>query len=460
MRQEDILQALERLRTFWGRDLWQIERKATTRGHVRLGVFVARSLYILVTGFARPQIRLRAGALTYVTILSLVPALAVAFSLFTAFGGLQSVETHVKNFLVQALAVGHRETILAYLDRFIGQTSAGRLGTLGTVILFVTVISLLSQVEQAFNDIWGVRKSRSILERFQRYWPLVTLGPVVVGLSFSASAALQSSRVAEGVAHYVPTVRWFLGVGPLVATCIFFALLYLIMPNTKVSVRGALVGGLVAGGLWTGAQKLFTVYAASAITYSTIYGSLGAVPLFVIWVYISWMVALLGASLTYAIQSVRTYEPDRVVSQAEREYVAVRLMVAVAEHFAEGHGALSAQILLDQIKVPPRLARVVLGRLVQYGLLHETAGDDIGFVPARPVEQISIADVVDRMRCGNGADDDVSELSRRSHDEHALSRVTARYLHAARGALHAELGSVKLTDVLREASESPSQAVV
>lgn len=452
MRLDDVLRVLERVRGFWVRDLWRVERQAGTAWPVRVGVFVARSLYILVAGFARPQIRLRAGSLTYVSLLSLVPALAVAFSLFAAFGGLRNVESHAKNFLVQALAVGHRETILAYLDDFVGQTSAAKLGTVGTVFLFVTVLSLLSQIEQAFNDIWGVRKSRNILQRFQRYWPLVTLGPIVFGLSLSASAALQSSRFAEGIALYVPAVGWLLGIGPLVLICVFFALLYLIMPNTKVSVQGALVGGLVAGVLWTGAQKLFAVYAANAITFSTIYGSLGAVPLFVIWIYVSWMVALLGASLTYAIQSVRTYEPERFVSQAEREYVAVRLMAAVAEHFAAGQGALFAQTLLDQVSVPPRLARVVLRRLVRCGLLHETVGDDPGFVPARPIEQISLASIVDRMRHGE-AGGAARSTGRPRCDEDPLSRVTARYLEAARGSLYTEIGRVMLTDVVKEASE-------
>ena len=190
------------------------------------------------------------------------------------------------------------------------------------VLLLFAVISLLTNIERAFNEVWGVGRARNLLQRFQVYWPLVTLGPIVVGLSLSTSAAVESSQTVQQLVELAPMLGLLLNLGPLFLTCLFFTFLYLVMPNTRVSFRCAALGGFVGGSLWTLAQKLFALYAANAITYSAIYGSLGAVPLFVIWVYVSWTVALLGAMLTFAVQSVRTFEPERAISQAERELVA------------------------------------------------------------------------------------------------------------------------------------------
>ncbi len=388
---------------FCTHDVWRIERAQPDLPlTARFGVLVVRSLYIVVSGFQKERIRLRAASLTYVSLLSLVPAVAVVFSLFTAFGGLDDVKDSVKGVLIDALAVSQREVVIEYLDRFVAQTSAGKMGSLGTVFLLLTVISLLSNIERAFNDIWGVGRARTFLRRFQIYWPLVTLGPIILGLSLSTSAAVEGSATVQQIIEFAPSLKLLLSLGPLLLTCLFFSFLYKVMPNTKVSLRCALIGGAVGGGLWTVAQKLYALYAANAITYSAIYGSLGAVPLFVIWVYVSWTVVLLGASLTFAIQSVRTFEPDRVVSQEEREFVAARLMLAVAKQFSAGQGAVANETLIGKVLAPPRLARRVLEDLVQAGLLSETVGDDAGFVPGRPLNDMSLGDVVTAMRQRSG----------------------------------------------------------
>lgn len=398
-----IQQTIARIERFWGHDIWRIDRSSDDLPlAARLGVLVARSLYIVVSGFRKERIKLRAAALTYVSLLSLVPAVAVVFSIFTAFGGLQEVENHVKSVLIDALAVSQREVVIEYLDRFVTQTSAGKLGSIGTAFLLTTVISLLANIERAFNDIWGVTRARTVLQRFQVYWPLVTLGPIVLGFSLSMTAAVEGSDTVQALLEVAPSLKLLLSLGPLLLTCLFFAFLYMVMPNTKVAFRHAIVGGLVGGGLWTLAQKLYALYAANAITYSAIYGSLGAVPLFVIWVYVSWTVALLGATLTFAVQSVRTFEPDREVSQEEREFVASRLMIAVAQHFEAGKGPMLVDELVDQVLAPPRFARRVLEELVQANLLSETTGDETGFVPGRPLDRLTLADVVKVMRTKSG----------------------------------------------------------
>jgi membrane protein len=390
---------------FFRHTIWVAERGVPEGGRARrLTILVARTLYIVVSGLRRERVKLRACLLTYVSLLSLVPLLAVIFSLFTAFGGLDDTQARLKSFLVDALAVQQRDSVIVYMDQFLGQTNPGKLGSVGFMFLFVTVLSLLTNVEKAMNDIWGLTKDRSILQRFQVYWPLVTLGPVLLGLSLSATAAVQGSDTVQDLTGRVGSLKLLFGLGPWVLTCLFFALLYQIMPNTKVRLKYSAFGGIVGGSLWTVAQKLFGIYAANAVSYSAIYGSLGAVPLFIIWVYVSWSVVLMGATLVFAIQSARTFEPERPTSQAEREFVAARLLVAVADRFVRGAGPLSSQALVDQVLVPPRLARLVLGELVKHKILVETTtedGDDIAYVPGRPPEQLDIAELVRVMRQGD-----------------------------------------------------------
>lgn len=441
---------LARGRQFFHHDLWSSRYSGDAAPWVRLLLVVTRIVYIVVTGFRRERIKLRAAALTYVTLLSLVPALAVVFSLFAAFGGLEEVEAELRNFVVGALTVeSHRETVMQYLTLFVSKVHAGKIGGFGVAILLFTVISLLANIEKSFNDIWGLEKDRTLLQRFQVYWPLVTLGPILLGLSLSISTAAAASETVRAIRETAPILNVVTAVIPLALTWIFFTFLYLVMPNTKVPVRYAAIGGVVAGTLWVTAQKLYALYASNAITYSAIYGSLGAVPLFILWIYVSWIVALAGAALTFAIQSAQTYEPEheqrKRVPQRDREFLAARLLVAVSQAFDRGAGPVPSQYLIDHLLTPPRLTRKVLNDLVESRLLVES---DVGFTPGRPLDQISVADVVYVMRAGTSSHVDPHLLG-----SDPLSRQVGETLLEAEAVLDKELGDVTLADVIARYDE-------
>jgi membrane protein len=436
---------LDRSRRFFQHDLWSTRVSAKLPPTARVLILLARILYIVVTGFRRERIKLRAAALTYVTLLSLIPALAVVFSLFAAFGGLQEVERELREFIVGALTVErHRLALTQYLELFVSNVHAGKIGGFGVAILLFTVVSLLANIEKSFNDIWGLERDRTILQRFQVYWPLITLGPILLGLSLSISTALESSDFIRGVEARAPVIELGARLLPLVLAWVFFTFLYTIMPNTKVPLRYASIGGVVAGTLWVGAQSLYAFYASSAITYSAIYGSLGAIPLFILWIYVSWIVALLGASLTFAAESARTYEPEhekqKRVPQRDRELVAARLLLAVSRAFQRGTGPVRAQVLIDELLIPPRLARQVLYDLVLARLLVES---EAGYVPGRPIDQISVAHVIEVMR--SGATDPIAH---RGVDP--IADAVSRRLVQAEAVLERELGAVTLAELVGE----------
>ncbi len=435
---------------FWTREIWDANRlRADQPPLTEVLYLLARILYIVVDAFRRERIRLRAAALTYMTLLSLVPALAVVFSIFTAFGGLRDVQQQLRGFIVNVLAVQNQDEVLTYLDQFVGQVHAGRLGAIGLIVLFFTVISTLANIETAFNDIWGVTKGRSWVERFQVYWPLLTIAPLLLGLSLSLTASFEASDAVKQVVDTIPIVGLFGRVVPVFLTCVSFTLLYHFMPNTRVAISSAGVGGTVAGTLWVIAQQLYAVYAANAISYSAIYGSLGAVPLFIIWLYVSWTVALLGATVTFAVQSAGTYEPERPNSQREKELVAARLMLAVAHHFNRGQGVMSIEMLLDEARISARLARLVLGALVEAELLAETStrdGRDTAYVPGRPLESMTLADVVNVLQTAGTQ----AEVAGRQDDP--AGRLARARLQRGDQARTDALGTTNLLELVRVAA--------
>lgn len=287
------------------------------------------------------EITRRAAALTYHTLLSIVPVLAVAFALFKAFGGLKALEGPLKAMVVENLSAGRGAEIGVWLEKFIANINAGAIAGVGVIFLFYSALGLLSNVEGAFNRIWGVKRGRPLYLRFAIYWCILTLAPPLIGLSLSVSAKLQGSVFAEAVRHWLPwgLGRILLSGASLLSICLVFVFLYQLVPNTKVRFRSALLGGIVGGLLWSGSKVLFLWATAGSVKYSAVYGALGALPLIMLWIYVSWIIVLFGVTFTFANQSVSTARLEAAharVDQSFRELLAVRIMAAAAITFRRG----------------------------------------------------------------------------------------------------------------------------
>ena len=448
---EKIVGFVTALSEFWHRGMWRHERlKGVPPLIGGLVIVFARSLYIVVDAFLRERIRLRAATLTFVSLLSLVPLLAVAFSLFTAFGGLDEVEAHLKNFVIGTLAIQQQKVVTQYLEDFVAGANAGGLGAAGSITLFLTAISTLSNIETAFNDIWGVTEARDWLRRVQIYFPLVTFGPVLFGFALFSIVAAEGHEAVQVVIDRAPYLRAVFGLGPLLAYMILFFSLYAFIPNTKVRVGPALIGGLVASVCWVGAQRLLTNYAGWAISYSAIYGSFGVLPVTILWVYISWTLVLLGATVSFAVQSASSYEPDREIGSREREQVATRLVLAVAQWFADGHAARPAQELINGAQVPPRLGRKLLEELVEGRILVRVLlpREELGYVPAKPLEDLNLGELVNVLR---GTSD-------RVHPPMLVQESGLALLDAGAQAEQNQLCQLSLRDLLEHSKEPTTLA--
>jgi membrane protein len=302
-----------------------------------------------------------------------------------------------------------RRAIARHINEYIQNTRSGALGITGSIILIFAGISLLARIETTFNDIWGVAKGRSWFMRIVLYWGVLSLAPLllIVALGLATGPHLESTKE---LIHRMPVFGNLIyevsfQVLPVVILCLTFALLYMLMPNTRVHWEAALVGGLFGGLLFHLNNLVSVLYVSRVVSNSRIYGSLGLVPVFMIGLYFSWLILLFGAQVAYAFQNRNTYLEEKQVenvNQRGREFVALRLMTAISQRFHLAQTPPTIVEMSQELSIPSRLAQQVLATLIAARLVVESAGDEAAFLPGRPLETITCHDVLQAMRAGQG----------------------------------------------------------
>jgi membrane protein len=331
------------------------------------------------------MVQLRAMALTYISLFALVPGLVVAFSVVQAFTGMQRISDRLHEFLVENLAVGARATIEPYLDRFVHNAHITSAGLVGAALLVWSSVSLFQNVDRAVNDIWGVRRRRSIAQQATIYWVGITLGPLLLAGSVMVGHSTRA-WLSKGGVGFLATLA-----GGLL-TCTFFAILYVIVPNTKVKLRNAVAGALVAGLAWELAKWGYTFFVARSVRTHAIYGSVAAFPIFLLWLHLSWAILLFGARLAFVFQYASALvQGAHSVSTTGREILAGRALLAVGRAFDAGAPAPDPGEVANGLGFSADDVSEVLGALKTAGLV-VTLGDG-GLVPGRPLEKISLLDV-------------------------------------------------------------------
>jgi len=343
---------------------------------------------LVISGFQTERITLRAASLTYLSLLSIVPTLAVVYAMFKGFGGMTDIQERVNAWIFQNIAVGSQEVVQQTVQNFVTQAHTGAVGGIGFAVLLMSAVSLLWNIEASFNAIWGVRQQRRLVMRFLIYWCVLTLGPVLLAVSLTATTTLTGAKMVD----VIPGGRAVLGLAPLFITYVAFALLYFVVPNARVKKRSAMLGAFVAGSVWELAKLGYAVYATRAFKANAFYGSLAAVPVFMLWIYCSWVIVLAGARLVYSIDaSVEAETVTPVLSPLERRHWLARVACAVAEAFRAGDKPPMPEQIAQQLGAPPALLEDVTRTLLEAGLVRET--EDGGLLPARPLEQITLRDV-------------------------------------------------------------------
>ncbi len=356
-------------------------------------------------------LHLQAMGLTYAMLLALIPSLAVTFAVLKAFG----VQNQIEPFLLQAFETLGPEgvEVARRVIEVVNNIRVGVLGVVGVVTLFYTVIFLVGEIESALNRIWRVRRPRSWSRRLSGYLSVLLIGSVLVFMGLTLIASVQSYWLVQRVME----LQTF---GPILATrgtrllllCLAFTFLYRVMPYTWVSLRSALVGGAVAGLAWQSAGVVFAAFFAGSARYAAIYSSFAVLILSLLWLYVGWLIVLIGAEVAYFHQHPTDYfkkEADRPDGYAARERLALALLAAVGRRALAGQPPWSAARLAAHIQVPLASLEDCLERFVHSGILLR-ATEPAWITLARPPERVSVLEILDVLRGAGPAAEDADPL--------------------------------------------------
>ena len=345
-------------------------------------------------GFRGEAISLRASALTYLTLFALVPLLAVLYSVVDLFSGEAQIRDRVQSYVNSQLGVGAGAAIAGALTTFTSKATVQTLGAIGFAVLLFSIISLLWNIESAFNHIYAVKKPRSPLQRLLKYWSFLTLGPIFLSLSIYASWTISRMRdVPAAHQHQHSELMHVLAALSSVAiTYVGLAFLYKVIPNARVRLRSALLAAFIAGTMWEVAKFLFAWISGRMVQVHRIYGSLAVLPITLTWIYISWMIALVGCRLCYALDASLKPEPHPALkSAAARETFVARLAIALAQLHRERGAPVRPQALVREMEVTARLVREGLAALGAAGLAVEAKQG--GWLLSREPARITLAQV-------------------------------------------------------------------
>jgi membrane protein len=410
-----------------------------------------RGTFAVARNFLQHKCLLRASALSFTTILSLVPFLALAFAVLKGFG----VQNVVEPLIVERLAVGSSDVVTKIIS-YINNTKMASLGAIGLAALIVTVISLLGSIEEAFNDIWGVEETRSLYRKFSDYLSVVVSGPILLFAAISVNTSLQSQSLVRwllATAYFGDFILIFFRIIPYVSIWLALVCLYSFIPNTRVRFVSALVGGILAGTAWQVAQWGYVHFQIGVAKYNAIYGTLAALPVFMVWIYTSWVIVLFGVEVVVAHQSRKTYLHDfdpANLSYATREATALEVLLSVTESFFREERPWTAERLTDELHVPVRTVRKILSKLVAAGYLVVTEGEQT-YYPARDPEHVRVGAFLRDLR-HQGEEFPVRESDRLGK----TARGLIASLEVAAGETLDDLTLKELVQRLADGEESPS----
>ena len=356
---------------------------------------VVRAIVLVGRGFRGEAITLRACALTYLTLFALVPLLAVLYSVVDLVSGEAQLHDRMQTYVNSQLGIGAGAAIAAALTTFTSKATVKTLGAIGFAVLLISALSLLWNIESAFNHIYAVRKPRSPVQRLLKYWSFLTLGPILLALSVYVSwtiSRMQGTHAAHSHPEHSEILHVAAALSSVAITYAGLGFLYKVVPNARVRLRYALFAAFVAGTAWELAKFLFAWGSSRMVQVHKIYGSVAVLPITLTWIYISWYIALVGCRLCYALDASRRPEPHPALqAAAARETFVTRLIVALAQIQRERGGPVRVQALVRELGVTARLVREGLAALAAGSLAVETKQG--GWLLSRDASRITLGQV-------------------------------------------------------------------
>jgi membrane protein len=397
---------VSRFLAFFKNGIWEIQLKNLSP----LKAFSVKYLRIILLasrGFARDNCQKTASVLTYYSLLNLVPVVAVAFAMAKGFGLEKLIEKQILQMAEKANWQADITTqLISFSHNLLNQAKGGLIAGVGIVLLFWTVISIMGKIEESLNEIWEIKKSRTLIRKFSDYITMMVLGPVLLIISSSATilVASQVKVIVNKIAVlgvFSKVIFLLLNLLPYASIWVLFTMLYLIMPNAKIAVRSAILGGVAAGTIAQIVQWVYIKFQIGVASYGAIYGSFAALPLFLGMLQMSWMIVLFGAEIANANEHYETFgfHPDYSrMSVSSKKILMLRIFHLLTKKFSLGEKPLSVHQIAYALEIPVRLVRQFLLELSDVGLVVETTKGikgEVAFQPGRTIENITVKFALD-----------------------------------------------------------------
>ena len=384
-------------------DIWRITENEVS-GLKVIYLNTIKTVILAVRGFRSQDLMTRASALTYSSLLAIVPLLAVLLGIAKGFGFQGTVRQQLFDYFP-----GHEMELnkaFEFVESYLMQAQGGVIIGVGLILLFYTVINLLSTVEDTFNDIWQIPKSRPWYRKISDYLALFIILPVLMTASSGLSifmSTLQNSTWGTYL-FFTPFVEFFLNTVPYIITTLVFTGLYISLPNTKVKFRNGLIPGFIAGVSFQVFQFIYISGQIWVSKYNAIYGSFAALPLLLLWLQLSWLISLFGAELSYAAQNVKKFSFERDsknISRRYKDFLTLLITSLIVKRFEKGEKPYNADELSETYRIPIRITTQILYLLTELGIISEVNyGDDDRvryYQPAVDINKITVSFLISRL---------------------------------------------------------------
>jgi membrane protein len=394
----NVTDTTKKLVHFLRHDLWEIDLGSLNKYKLFL-IKTLRLINVAIRELTEGQLTLRAMSLVYTTLLSIVPVLAISFSVLKAFGVHNEV---VEPFLTKFLApLGSKgEEITSQIIGFVENMNVGVLGSIGLGMLIYTVISVIQKIEASFNFIWRIKKARSLARRFSDYVSVIIVGPILIFSAMGLTASFMSNTIVQAIVSIEPfgtVFYYFVEKLPYIIVCAAFTFLYIFIPNTRVKFKSALIGGLLAGILWETAGWAFASFVITSTKYAAVYSGFAILLMFMIWLYVSWLILLVGAQISFYHQYPYFIDAQNKllnVSHRLREKLTFLIMYYIGHNFHNNKKPWTLDALVAHLQLPVDSVHDTITNLEKNAFLLETGDEPPAYIPARELEAISLRDLM------------------------------------------------------------------
>lgn len=390
------------MKRFFNVDLWEINLRSLSTFRASC-IKLVRVLVLSIHGFLVDKCPLQASALTFYTIFSIVPLAAIIFGIAKGFGMQQKLQADLNAKFSEYQVLLDKLYELA--DKALANAQSGAIAIIGLVVLFVTVIKVIGNIEHSFNDIWGVKTARSLFRKCGDYTILLIVCPALLLFASSITVYIRTQLSHFAEAGYVwdsllgPIQFILIKSIPFLISWLLFTFIYKTMPNTKVKILSAVFAGIVAGTLFQLLQQYYIIVQLAFSHQSAIYGSFTAIPLFLLWLQLSWYIVLLGAELSFAHQNIDTYECEPYASSTSeslRRKLLIKTCTIIVKNFIAGEKPMSDIAVARACGIPIRESRELLFSLSNAGIVNKVLDaqeDEAGYNPSMPIDKISIQNI-------------------------------------------------------------------